>query len=261
MDSFWTAQIRDLLEHMSPDEAKNALYTSLGRDNPKLNEIMRLVDKEITIASIKGLAKTVRRAQSFDYVGFGGDQMQSNFATPNSEGEVGPGTSVGTDGIQGPGGSYMQRALILKERARRKREEEKKRREKRLAMLDRLAADENPNPVPPTPGGKIKRGPGAVRPGDTMRDVEDTIEDVRKEVTDDTDAVSREVDETEQDTDTSTENMTDKTKKVKDKSKEMGDTVKQISDETEENADKIEESTDRANEAAEGLEDTINRMI
>lgn len=296
MDSFWIAQIRDLLEHMSPDEVKQALRASLGKDHLELDKIMALVDRELT-AGLKGLTKraqalyeiwvnikgtpilfsrpkseeektqhlikllyeqrrkkediTVRRAQSFDYVGFGQDQMQSNFATPNSEGETGPGTSVGTDGMQGPGGSYFQKALTLKERAKRKREEEKRRREQRMNLVEKLSQAKEP----PKPGGKI-RG----KPGDQIQNVEDTIEDAKTKITKDIDTVSREVGDTEDSTGVSTDNMTNKTKKVKDKSKEMGDTVKQISDETEDNANKIEDSTDKANQAVEKLEDTLDRL-
>lgn len=199
--------------------------------------------KDIEVRKINPNSK---RAQT-DYVGFGNDQAQSNFATPNSEGETGAGTSVSTDGLQGPGGSYLQRALLLKERQKKKRtdqgieeagetkEEMQERRKQRAALTIRIAAK---------PGDMLSG------PKRSTQETVDTVEDAKEDIIKDTETVQKEVEETTTKTDDSTQKTTKKTK-------DMSDTVEEVSDNTEESSTEIQNSANEANDAVTKLKKTI----
>lgn len=317
---FWKAQIQELLVHLTPEQVKKEIASSISSDHPDFDQIMNLVDEQLTVSSIASFVKQaspmyeiwvnvkgkqllysrpkterektqhinrllheqkrseddilVREAQSFDYVGFGQDQAQSNFATPNSEGETGPGTAVPTEGLQGPGGSYWSRALNRKERIKKKRQQEqklreylqqeeeeekedsKKRRAKRVGLITRIA--QSTGPRVPRPGNKLDN-PGLA--GNDMRDIEDTVEDARKDIQDDIKDVSNEIEDTRDRSENQTKEITDNTTQTTQTVQETSDTVKQISDETEQTSNDLQQTVDQTNQTLDSLNDTIDKLI
>jgi len=300
MNSFWRAQIADLLEHLEPKDVEDLLYEQYG-NHPDIEQIISIVGQ--ASACIKGFTKKaydelpiwkpgleiwieiagkkmlysrpssledfeqqldeLRREKGKEkkiihfaqsYVGFGNEQGQSNFAIPNSEGEVGPGTASSQDSTQAPDGSYTGRVNMRKDRQLQKKDKEvkekeeelekalKKRRKQRAFVIQRLAT----------------------KPGSALSGVTETVQDAADDVKKDTKEIDTGVEEVE---DSVTENSSDisqttkKTKtKVTDTSKDMTKTVKEVSDETANQADKIEDSTDKAVKSIKRLDDAMNNF-
>ena len=136
----WGAIIDDMRSSGMPDAE---IKESLQRRYPERNDLVEMLTTNIALpASIKGFCK---KGQDF---GFGmGNEYQSNFSIPNSEGETGSGTGTDIDGFEPAGSSYTDR---LRMRKQLKDDEKKKELKEQRKELQQAARDESyGKPRPP----------------------------------------------------------------------------------------------------------------
>lgn len=190
--------------------------------------------------------KSMHRKAQVGY-GFGyGNDGQTNFSVPNSEGESGDGNPVDNTGDATPSSSYTDH-IQSRIKVRREQEEEQARRKKRKLLLDKL---KNAQVEPGSLLKKKKNAPAtqtsapAPAPGAANQ-----WEEVGSEM----------ANTTEQTTDT--ERVTNKykktTKDTTDQLKDQSDQVAENTDQSEDLADATDKVTDSANKLRKSLEDLV----
>jgi hypothetical protein len=242
MEAMWRGIIQDMLEHMSPEATANSLRKRYP-NHPHLLQMVQEMSptRSDTTTTILGFCKKAQMGAGFGY----GNEGQTNFSVPNSEGEVGSGNPVDNTSSNTPSSSYTDR-LLSRIKVRREEEEEQKRRKKRKELLKELDAQTEPGSLLK----KKKTAPTSTTPAPTPDP------SVAKEW----ENVETEMEDTTKQTQTTTQESNKfkkKTEETTEKLEDQGDQMKDTADDAEDLAD----ASEKASESAEKLRKSLESLV
>lgn len=243
MEALWRGIIQDMLEHMSPEE----VTSSLSQRYPEHPRLLQLVQelapaRSDTSTTVLGFCKKAQMGSGFGY----GNEGQTNFSVPNSEGEQGDGNPVDNTSDSTPSSSYTDR-LKNRVKVRREEEEEEERQEKRRELLKKLRKGQT------EPGSLLKNKKNApTQQTGTPSPAPESAEQWSE--------VGTEMEETtnkSKDTEQQSDKVKKVTKEVADELKNQADEAKDTTDDLDEYSDSVEKATDTSEDLRKSLEDLV----
>lgn len=217
-----------------------------GRSAEDLSAMIQEIDGDVAdLRKEQGLKSLCRRAQMGSGFGYG-NEGQSNFSIPNSEGEAGSGNPVDNTSEATPGSGYTDR-LKSRMNTRREEEEEQERRKKRRKLLKELGAQTAPGSLlknkTKAPAQNTQTPAPAPEAAEQWQDVETNMEDATDQ---------------SKDTEKESDKFKKTTKDVTDELKDQGDEMKDSTDDTEEFGEAAKKTTDSVQKLQKSLEDLVS---